>query len=69
MTVKADKVRTCAILYTSDYTNKVENFLNNNDFQKLQKDPTDQYQKKHYQSTTTMQPDRQQKTDEISHTN
>jgi hypothetical protein len=45
MIVKADKGKTCVILYTSDYTNKTENFLNNNTFHKLPKDPTDKYQK------------------------
>ena len=45
MIVKADKGRTCVILYTSDYTNKVQTFLNNNNFQKLPKDPTGKHQK------------------------
>jgi hypothetical protein len=48
MIVKADNGTPCIILYTSDYTNKVENFLNNNNFQKLPKDPTDKYQKNIY---------------------
>jgi hypothetical protein len=50
MIVKADKGKTCVIIHTSDYTNKVQSFLDNN-FQKLPKDPTDKYQKilsKHY---------------------
>jgi hypothetical protein len=41
---KADKGKTCVIIYNNDYTNKVQNFLDNN-FQKLPKDPTDKYQK------------------------
>jgi hypothetical protein len=44
MIVKADKGKSCIILYTSDYT-KVENYLKNNNFQKLPKDPTEKYQK------------------------
>jgi hypothetical protein len=45
MITKADKGKTCVIIYNNDYTNKVQNFLDNNNFQKLPKDPTDKYQK------------------------
>jgi len=44
MVVKADKDKTCVIIYTEEYNEKVHNFLNENSFQKLQKDPTDKYQ-------------------------
>jgi hypothetical protein len=45
MIVKADKGKTCVVPYSRDCTNKVENLLINNNFQKLPKDPTDKYQK------------------------
>ena len=45
MVAKADKGKTCVIIYTDEYNKKVHNFLNENNFQKLQKDPTDKYQK------------------------
>ena len=45
MITKADKGKTCVIIYNNDYTSKVHNFLDNNNFQKLPKDPTDKYQK------------------------
>jgi hypothetical protein len=38
MTANADKGKTCVIIHTSDYTNKVQNF-NHNNFQKLPKAP------------------------------
>jgi len=50
MVAKADKGKTCVIIYsdviiyTDEYNKKVHNFLNEN-FQKLQKDSTDKYQK------------------------
>jgi hypothetical protein len=43
--VKADKGKTSVIIYTDDYNKKVHDFLDNNNFQKLQKDPTNKYQK------------------------
>ena len=43
--VKADKGKTCVIIYTDEYNKKVHKFLNENNFQKLPKDPTDKYQK------------------------
>ena len=42
---KADRSKTCAIIYTDKYNEKVHNSLNENSFQKLQKDPTDKHQK------------------------
>jgi galactitol-specific phosphotransferase system IIB component len=45
MVVKADKGKMCVIIYTNDYTEKVHNFLNNNNFQKVQKDHMDKYKK------------------------
>jgi len=45
MIAKADKGKTCVIIYTDEYNKKVHNFLNENSFQKSQKDPTDKYQK------------------------
>jgi hypothetical protein len=50
MIVKADKGKTCVIIRTSDYTNKIQSFLDNNNFQKLPRDPTDKYQKSINQS-------------------
>jgi len=38
---KADEGKSCFIIYTNEYNKKVHNFLNENNFQKLQKDPTD----------------------------
>jgi hypothetical protein len=55
MIVKADKCKTCVILHTSNYTKKIENFLNNDNFQNLPKDPTDKYQNislKYFNSVT-----------------
>jgi len=43
--VKTDKGKTCIIIYTDEYNKIVHNFLTENNFQKLQKDPTDKYQK------------------------
>jgi hypothetical protein len=43
--VKADKGKTSVIIYTEDYNRKVYDFLDNNNFQKLPKDPTTKYQK------------------------
>jgi predicted DNA binding CopG/RHH family protein len=37
MTVKADKGKTCVIIYAKDYNQKVHDFLNNKNFQKLKK--------------------------------
>ena len=45
MVPKADKGKRCIIIYTDEYNKKVHNFLNENNFQKLQNDPTDKYQK------------------------
>jgi hypothetical protein len=45
MITKAVKGKICVIIYNNDYTNKVQNFLDNNNFRKLPKDPTDKYQK------------------------
>jgi len=51
MVAKADKGKTCVIIYsdviiyTDEYNKKFHKFLNENNFQKLQKDPTDKYQK------------------------
>jgi len=45
MVVKADKGKTCVIIYTDKYNKKVHNFLNENNSQKLQEDPTDKYRK------------------------
>jgi len=44
MVAKADKVKH-ASSYTDEYNKKVRNFLNENNFKKLQKDLTDKYQK------------------------
>jgi len=66
MITKADKGKTCVIIYNNDYANKVHNFLDNNNFQKLPKDPTDKYKKNH-QYTKTLQLGYQQKTDEAPH--
>jgi hypothetical protein len=43
--VKADKGKTSVILYSDDYTEKVHTFLNDNNFQTLQTNPTDIFQK------------------------
>jgi len=45
MVAKADEGKTCAIIYSDEYNKKVHNFLNENNFQKLQSNPTDKYQK------------------------
>jgi len=45
MITKTDKGKTCVIIYNNDYANKVHNFFDNNNFQKLPKDPADKYQK------------------------
>jgi hypothetical protein len=65
MIAKANKGKTY-VIYDGDYTNKVHNFLDNK-FQKLSKDPTDKYKKKHHQYTKTLQLDYPQKTDETPH--
>ena len=44
MNTKADKGKMFVIIYTEDYK-KVRSFLNDNNYLKLQKDPTPQYQK------------------------
>jgi hypothetical protein len=43
--VKADKEKTSVIIYTGDYNKNVHDFLDNNNFHKLPKDPTNKYQK------------------------
>jgi len=43
--VKADKSKTSVILYTDDYAEKVHTFLNDNNFQTIQTNPTDKFQK------------------------
>jgi hypothetical protein len=42
--VRADKGKTCVITYNDDYNNKIHNFLTKNNFQKLQKNPTNKSQ-------------------------
>ena len=44
MITKADKGKTCVIIYTKDYTTKVQDFLNNSNFQTLLKNPTNKFQ-------------------------
>ena len=41
MIVKADKGRTSVIIYTEDYNKKVNDFLKENNFQIIPKDPTE----------------------------
>jgi hypothetical protein len=43
--IKADKGKTSVILYSGDYTEKVHTFLMDNNFQTLQNNPTDKFQK------------------------
>jgi dihydroneopterin aldolase len=43
--VKADKGKTGVILFSDDYTAKVHTFLNDNNFQTIQTNPTDIFQK------------------------
>ena len=43
--VKADKGKTGVILFSDDYTAKVNTFLNDNNFQTIQTNPTDIFQK------------------------
>jgi len=43
--VEADKGKTSVILYSDDYTEKVHTFLNDNNFQSLQTNPTDIFKK------------------------
>jgi len=51
MVAKADEGKTCVIMYSDviiysdEYNKKVHKFLKENSFPKLQKDPTDKYQK------------------------
>ena len=45
MVIKADEGKACIIIKTDEYNKKAHNFLNENNFQKLQKDSTDKYQK------------------------
>jgi len=45
MVAKTDKGKTRVIISTDGYNKKFHNFLNKNNFQKLQKDPTEKYQK------------------------
>jgi hypothetical protein len=57
MLAKADKGKTCAIIYTDEYNKKVHNFLNENNFQKLQKIPrtyTRNSLRKHYYIATLL---------------
>jgi hypothetical protein len=37
---KTDKGKTCVVMYTKDYNDKVQDFLTNNSFQHILKDPT-----------------------------
>jgi hypothetical protein len=62
MITKADKGKTCVIIYNNDYTNKVQNFLDNNNFQKLTDKP-----KKHHPHPKTLQLNHPQKTAETPH--
>jgi len=43
--VKADKGKTSVIIHTEEYNKKVHKFLENNNFQRLERDPTNKYQK------------------------
>jgi hypothetical protein len=43
--VKADKGKTCVIIYSDDYTEKTQTFLTDNNFQNLNNNPTDKFQK------------------------
>ena len=45
MIVKADKGRTSMIIYTEDYNKKVNDFLKENNFQIISKDPKEKYNK------------------------
>jgi hypothetical protein len=36
---KTDKGKTCVVMYTKDYNNKVQDFLTNNNFQNILKGP------------------------------
>ena len=45
ITVKADRGKISVILYSDDYTEKVHTFLNDNNFQTIQTNPTDIFQK------------------------
>jgi hypothetical protein len=45
VSTKADKGKTIVIMNKDMYTQKVEEFLTNNNFRQLQNDPTDKYQK------------------------
>jgi hypothetical protein len=53
------------IIYNKDYISKVNDFLDN--FQKLPKDQTDKYQKKHHPHPETLQYDYLHKTTETPH--
>jgi len=44
MITRAEKGKYCVIIYNKDYTSKVHDFLDYNNFRKLPKDPTDKYQ-------------------------
>jgi hypothetical protein len=55
------------IIFNKDSTNKVNDFLDNNNFHKLPKDPTDKYQKKHHPHPETLQFDYTHKTTETPH--
>jgi ATP-dependent Lon protease len=43
---KADKSNSIVVLYSKDYHNKVQNFIDNNNFTILKKDPTNSFQNK-----------------------
>ena len=43
MIARADKGRTTIVMYTNEYTSKVQSFLRENNFHTLQKDPTKKY--------------------------
>jgi len=53
MVGKADKSKTCVIIYTDKYNEKFHNSLNENNFQKLQKDPHGQIPETYHQDPTT----------------
>jgi hypothetical protein len=45
MISKADKGKTCVVIYTKDYTAKVHDFLNNNNLQTPKRNSPNKYQK------------------------
>jgi hypothetical protein len=42
---KADKGKTLVILTKEEYNQKIKNFIQNNHYKKINKNPTQQYQK------------------------